>query len=123
MFSSEMGIDTVRGVWSEESCQSGCMEWLLSSVKPLHKNIRSMTECELLAMSKYLVGTQWVEIDRSKLKEFAMIIRSLLMAEWWGKDGSQILSLILKLLVIINRFGMFTSVSLRYFKVKWEELE
>ena len=118
-----MGIDIVRGVWFKESHQSGCMEWLLSSVKPLCKNIRSMTECELPAVSKYLVGMQWVGIDRSKLKESAIIIRSSLIAEWWGKDGSQILSLILKSPVIINRFGMFTLVSLRYFKMEWEELE
>jgi len=72
-------------------------------------------------MSEYLVGMQWVEIDRSKLKESAMIIKLSLIAEWWGKNGSQILSLILKLPVIINRFGMFTSVSLKYFKTEWEE--
>ena len=81
MFSSVMGIDTVRGAWSKESHQSGCMKWLLSSVKPLCKNIRLMTEFESPAMSKYLVETQWVGIDRSKLKESAMIIRSSLVAE------------------------------------------
>jgi len=80
-----------------------------------------MTKFELPVMSEYLVGMQWVEIDRSKLKESAMIIKLSLIAEWWGKNGSQILSLILKLPVIINRFGMFTSVSLKYFKTEWEE--
>ena len=123
MFSSAMGIDTVRRAWSKESHQSGYMEWLLSSVKPLRKNIRSMTEFESPAMSKYLVGIQWVGIDRSKLKESAMIIRLSLIAEWYRKDRSQILSLILKLPVMINRFRMFTSVSLRYFKVEWEKSE
>ena len=87
MFSSAMEIDIVRGAWSKESCQLGCMEWLLSSVKLLHKNIRSITEFELPTVSEYLVGMWWVGIDRSKLKESAMIIRSSLIAEWWGKDG------------------------------------
>ena len=32
------------------------MEWLLSSVKLLHKNIRSITEFELPTVSEYLVG-------------------------------------------------------------------
>ena len=57
MFSSAMGIVIVRGAWSKESCQSGWIEWLLSSVEPLCKNMRSITEFALPVMSKYLVGT------------------------------------------------------------------
>ena len=54
MFSSVMGIVTVRGAWSEESCQSGWIEWLLSSVEPLHKNMRLMTKFASPVMSEYL---------------------------------------------------------------------
>ena len=56
MFSSVMEIITVRGVWSEESCQSWWIEWLLSSIIPLCKNMRLMTEFTSPVMSKYLVG-------------------------------------------------------------------
>ena len=122
MFSSAIGMDTMIGAWSEESHHSGWMEWLLSSLDPLYRNIKSMTEFALPTISKYLVGTWLVRIDKSKLNKSAMIIRSLLIVEWWGK-GSQILSLILNLLVIISKFGIFTSVFLRYFKVEWEESE
>ena len=123
MFSSVIEIVTVRGAWSEERYQYGLIEWLLSSVELHCKNMRSMTEFASPVMSEYLVGIQWVGINRSKLKESARIIRLSLIAEWWGKDRSQILSLILKSLVIINKFVMFTLVSLRYFKVEWEESE
>ena len=72
------------------------MKWLLSFVDPLRRNIRSITEFELLSKSTYLIGILWVENNSSRLKESAMIIKSLLKVEWWGKAGSQILSLILK---------------------------
>ena len=88
IFSSTIGIDIVSRAWSEERHQSGWMEWLLSSVKPLHKNIKSMTKFNSSAISKYLVRTQWIGNNRSRLKESAMIIRSSLIAEWWGKDRS-----------------------------------
>ena len=45
----------VREAWSEKICQLGWREWLLSSVEPLHRNIRSMTEFDLLTISEYLV--------------------------------------------------------------------
>ena len=58
------------------------MEWLLSSVDPLCKNMRLMTKFDPLSKSIYLVGTWWVGDDSSRLKESAMIIRLLLKAEW-----------------------------------------
>ena len=81
MSSSAIGIETVRGAWSEESCQSGWIEWLLSSDKPLHRNIKLITEFDSPTVSEYLVGTWLVRIDKSKLKESAMIIRSSLIEE------------------------------------------
>ena len=83
-----MGIEIVRGAWLEKSHQSGWIKWLLSSEEPLHKNIRSMTELDSLTVSEYLVGTWLVGIDKSNLKESAIIIRLLLIEKWWGKDGS-----------------------------------
>ena len=82
-----------------------------------------MVELELLSESEYLVGMLLVEYKSSKLKESATIKRSSQRWEWWGKATSQKLSLILKLPAIINKFDKFTSVSLRYFKVVWEESE
>jgi len=56
MCSSMIRIKIIRGTWSDVSRQSGWIVWELIS-KELHcKNIRSMTEFELLASSEYLVG-------------------------------------------------------------------
>jgi len=57
------------------------MEWVLISVDPLHKNIRLITEFDLVSESKYLVGTQLVGNNSSRLKESAIIIRSSLKDE------------------------------------------
>ena len=99
------------------------MEWVLISVDPLHKNIQSITEFDLVSESEYLVGTQLVGNDSSRLKESTIIIRSSLKDEWWGKNESQILSLILKSPVMIKRFEILISVSLRYFKAVWDKSE
>ena len=88
IFSSTMGMEIIREAWLEESHQSGWIKWLLSSEEPLHKNIRSMTKLDSPTVSEYLVETWLVGIDKSKLKESAIIIRLLLIEEWWGKDGS-----------------------------------
>jgi len=40
-----------------------------------------MTEFDLLFESEYLVGTQLVRKDSSKLNEFAIVIRSSLITE------------------------------------------
>ena len=73
----------------------------MSSDDPLCRNIKLIAEFDLPIVSKYLVGTWLVGIDKFKLKESAMIIRLLLIEEWWEKEGFQILSQILKLLVIM----------------------
>jgi len=123
MYSSSIVIITNRGAWSDESQRSGWMKWLLTSVDLLHKNMRSITKFALVLESKYLVGTWLIGSKSSRLNKSAIVKRSLLKVEWWGKDGSQILSLILKSPVIIKRFKILTSVSLRYFKVVWNESE
>jgi len=82
-----------------------------------------MTEFELCWLSEYLVGTQLVGLDSSKLKESEISIRVSLWMRWCGKLGSQLLSLILKSPVMIRTLLMLTSVSLRYFKAACNELE
>ena len=121
--SSIIGIVIVRGTWSKVSHHSGWIVWLLSLFNPLCRNIKSITESNLPVVSEYLVETGLVESERSKLNKFAMIKRSLLIDEWWGKEGSYDWSLILKSPVIMSKLLIFTSVSLRYFKAEWEELE
>jgi len=111
-----MGIVIDKGAWSDVRCQSGWIKWLFSSEEPHHRNIKSITKFESLSLSEYLVGTWLIEHERFKLKESAMIIRSLLREEWWGKEGFHKLSQMLKSLVITKRLQMFTSVSLRYFQ-------
>ena len=73
--------------------------------------------------SEYLVETQLVGNDSWRLKESTIIRRSSLKDEWWEKDKFQILSLILKSPVMIKRFEILTSTSLRYFKAVWDESE
>ena len=75
MFSSAIRMETVREAWTEKIRQLGWREWLLSSVEPLHRNTRSMTEFDLLTISEYLIGIWLVGIDKSKLNEFAIIMR------------------------------------------------
>jgi len=82
-----------------------------------------MTEFESLSLLEYLVGTWLIEHERFKLKESAMIIRSLLIEEWWGKEGSYKLFQMLKSPVITKRLQMFTSVSLKYFTIVCEKSE
>ena len=78
-----------------------------------------MTEFELLALLEYQVGTCWTGENKLRLKESAISSKMSLWDEWKGYKGSQLLSLIFKLLVIIKTFQIFTSVSLRHFKVDW----
>ena len=122
-FSSIIGIVMVKGAWLDVRHQSGWIEWLFNSNDTLHQNMRSMTKFESLELSEYLVRTWLVGIDKSRLNKSAIIIRSLLIVKWYGKDRSQRLSQMLKLSVIIRRLQTFASVSLRYFKTKWKESE
>ena len=75
MFSSVISILTVSRAWSNESWKLGRMEWLVSSLELLRRNMRSMVKLEPLSVSKYLVGTMLVGLDSSKLKESATVIR------------------------------------------------
>jgi len=69
-------------------------------------------------MSEYLVGQGLVGDKRAKLKESVIIKRSSLIDEWWRKEGSHKLSLILKSSVMMRTLSMLTSISLRYFKAE-----
>ena len=82
-----------------------------------------MTEFASLTLSEYLVGIWLVGTDRLRLKESTIIIRSLLVEEWWLNKGFQRLSWILKSSVIIKRLWILISVFLKYFIAEWEESE
>ena len=123
MFSSVIGIDTVKGAWSNKKCKLGWIKWLLSSIDLLQRNIRSITEFDSPSVSEYLVGIGLVGSGSSKLKESAIIIRSSLIDKRWGKERSHKLSLMLKSAVVMRRLWMFISISLRYFEAEWEESE
>ena len=69
-------------------------------------------------MSEYLVRQELVGVDKARLKESAIIIKSSLIEEWNEKDESHKLSLILKSPVISRTLSMLTSVFLKYFKAK-----
>ena len=79
MISLEIGMLIESGVWSEESWDSGSIEWLSSSDDPYHRNIRLMIELDSPVMSEYLVGQGLVGEERAKSKESAMIIKSSLI--------------------------------------------
>ena len=81
IFSSLMAIVTERGAWSDNKHKSEWMEWVLISIDPLYKNIRSITEFNLMSESEYLVGIWLVGNNSSRLKESAIIIRSSLKDE------------------------------------------
>ena len=85
--------------------------------------MRSITELDSPTVSEYLVGQGLVRIDKPRLKESAIIIKSSLIEEWNGKDESHKLSLILKSPVIRMTLLISTSVSFRYFKAVYEESE
>ena len=101
--SSEIGMAMVKGAWSEERHYSGWMKWLLRVGELYWMNIRSMVEFESLILSAYLVGIWLVGTNNDKSKESAKIIKLSLMDEWWGKEESHKLSLMLKSPVIIRR--------------------
>lgn len=93
--------------------------WLLSSNKFSLRNIRSITEFDLFVLSKYLVGTWLVDLDRHKSIKSTMLVRRSLLKKWYEKDRFQILSLMLKSLIMIKTLWILTSVSFRYFKAVW----
>ena len=85
--------------------------------------MRSIMEFDSPTVSEYLVGQGLVGLERMRLKESAIIIKSLLIDKWKGKDKFHKLSLMLKSPVIRTTLSMFASVSLRYFKAVLEESE
>ena len=116
-------IDTVmeRDAWSDIRCQSRWMECWLMLIDPYWRNIRLMVEFDSSAMSEYLVGQELVGDERAKLKKSAIIKRLLLIDEWWEKEESYRLFLMLKSPVMTKTLSVLTSVSLRYFKAKWDK--
>jgi len=82
-----------------------------------------MTEFDSFISSEYLVGTWLVDLDKHKSIESAMSVRKSLWKEWYGKNRSQILSLILKFPVIIKTLWILASISFRYFKAVWDKSE
>ena len=123
MCSSLMVMVIVRRAWSEVSCQEEWIACQLSLLESLQRNIRSNTKSDIPSISKYIVGIGLVGINKSRLNDSAIINRSLLIEEWWGKEGFHRLSLMLKSFVIIIKFSILISVSLRYFKVEWKASE
>ena len=47
-----------------------------------------MTEFDSFILSKYLVKTWLVDLDKHKSIKSAMSVRRLLWKEWYGKNGS-----------------------------------
>ena len=123
MHFSAIRMVIMRDTWSEDNLQSGWIKWLSNSLEPFQRNIRLITKFESCLLSEYLIGTWLVGFDSSKLNESAIIKRLSLIEKWWGNDESYKLSQMLKSLVIIRRFQIHTSVSLRYFKAAWDESE
>ena len=82
-----------------------------------------MTELDSPTMSENLVGLGLIGDNSAKSNESAIIIRSSLNEEWYGKRGSYKLSLTLKSPVIKRTWLILTSVSLRYFKAEWDKSE
>ena len=76
-----------------------------------------MTEFELFPLSKYLVGIELVECESERSKALAISTNKFLWIKWNEYEESQLLSLILKSLVITKTFQIFASVFFRYFKV------
>jgi len=85
-------------------CHLRWIECVFSSEESQWRNIKLMTEFELLVLLEYLVGTWLIGYNRLKLKESAIAKRLLLMKEWWLNNGSHKLSQILKSPVIMRRF-------------------
>ena len=77
-----------------------------------------MTELDFPAVSENLVGPGLVGDDSARSNKSAIKIKSSLIEEWKGEDGSHKLSLMLKSPVMIRTWFILTSVSLRYFKAE-----
>ena len=109
-------ILTVKEAWSDRLCKSGKMVCVSNSFALAQRNIMSIMELNLLELSIYLIRICAIDIDNFRLNKSATFLRVSACIKWWGYDGSQSLSLILKSLIIMRVLFKFTSVSFRYFK-------
>ena len=123
MISSMIGMLIESGAWSEKSRKSGRIECLSSSCDPCQRNMRLIMKLDSPAVSEYLVRHGLVGEDKERSKESAIIIKSSLIEEWKGNDGSYKLSLMLKSFIMRRTLLMLTSVFFRYFKAEWDESE
>ena len=81
IISLKIGMLIKRGAWSEDRQESGRMEWLSSSADPYQRNIRLITELDSPTVFENLVGPGLVGEDRARSKDFAIMIKSLLIEE------------------------------------------
>jgi len=98
---SAMPTSIVSGTWSKSLRISG---WSLCWLNPLllgGRKTRSITELEFCVLSAYLVGPGFRGGESSRPRLSVMVRRSLVWVEWCQKLGSQSLSLMLKLPVMI----------------------
>ena len=79
--SSLINMSTVNGAWFERLWDSGKIKWLLISTELGHRNIRLITEFELLGLSVYWVGTWLTGEESFRSKESATSIRISLYAK------------------------------------------
>ena len=97
---SSIIILIVSKAWLTKSLYSGWIVWLLSSDEFGQRNMRLIVEFKSSWLYKYLIGTWLVDLEIYKFIESIMLIKRLLWMEWWGKEGSQLLFLMLKSSVI-----------------------
>jgi len=121
--SSKIGMWIESGVWSEMNCQSRWIWWLLNSSDLCLRNMRFMTEFDLCSLSAYLVETQVVGPDKSRLKVSVTLKRISLWEEWNKYIRSYKLLQILKFPIVMDALLMLTPVFLRYFRAVCEESE
>ena len=78
IFSSQMGMSTVIGVWSNKSLHSGWIWWQLNSKKEDWRNTRSKTKFEFQLLSENLVGKFLVGLEIARENKSAISKRILL---------------------------------------------
>jgi len=76
-------MSTVKRVWSNKLWDFSKMKWLLILTELGQRNIRSITELELLGLLAYQIKTWLTEEEILRLKESATSIRILEYCECW----------------------------------------
>jgi len=76
-------MSTVKRVWSNKLWDFSKMKWLLILTELGQRNIRSITELELLGLLAYQIKTWLTEEEILRLKESATSIRILEYYECW----------------------------------------